>query len=179
MKTLKISLGVFLLSLIVWSCKNDVQPETKTVEVAEVKEVNEIDENALIAKAEFNIEGMSCAIGCAKTIEKKLSEMEGVKTATVDFDKKLAMVEYDEAKVTTNSLEETVTKTSDKYSVSNMKTVESFTSNFAKKDKKKKCTEEEKAKCKGKGNKASLEANAAKGKDCDKDCDKACCAEKA
>ena len=107
MKTLKISLGIFLLSVLVWSCKNEVQPVTKTVEVEEIKEVNEIDENAMIAKAEFNIEGMSCAIGCAKTIEKKLSEMEGVKTATVDFDKKLAMVEYDEAKVTTSSLEET------------------------------------------------------------------------
>jgi len=176
MKTLKISLGIFLLSVMVWSCKNEVQPETKTVEAEEVKEMNKIDENALIAKAEFNIEGMSCAIGCAKVIEKKLSEMEGVKTAKVDFDKKMAMVEYDEAKVTTSSLEETVTKTSDKYTVNNMKTVESFTSNYAKK---KKCTEEEKANCKAKGEKASLEANSAKKSDCDKDCDKACCAEKA
>ena len=176
MKTLKISLAIFLLSVLVWSCKNEVQPVTKTVEVEEIKEVNEIDENAMIAKAEFNIEGMSCAIGCAKTIEKKLSEMEGVKTAKVDFDKKLAMVEYDEAKVTTSSLEETVTKTSDKYTVNNMKTVESFTSNFAKK---KKCTAEEKAKCKLKGSKASLEANAAKKEDCSKDCKKACCADKA
>ena len=177
MKTLKISLGIFLLSILVWSCKNDVQPETKTVDVENVNEVNEIDENAIIAKAEFNIEGMSCAIGCAKTIEKKLSEMEGVKTATVDFDKKLAMVEFDEAKVTTTSLEETVTKTSEKYTVNNMKTVESFTSNYAKK--KKKCTEEEKAKCKAKGSKTSLEANAGKAKECDKECDQACCADKA
>ena len=102
--------------------------------------------------------------------------MEGVKSAKVDFDKKLAMVEYDEAKVNTNSLEQTVTKTSDKYSVNNMKTVESFTSNFAKK---KKCTAEERAKCKSKyGDKASLDANAAK-KECSKECDKVCCAEKA
>ena len=176
MKALKISLGIFLLSVMVWSCKNEIQPETKTVEIEETAIVNEIDENAVIAKAEFNIEGMSCAIGCARVIEKKLSEMEGVKTAKVDFDKKMAMVEYDEAKVTTNSLEETVTKASDKYSVNNMKTVESFTSNFAKK---KECSEAERAKCSAKkGEKASLEANAAKN-DCDKDCDKACCAEKA
>ena len=135
MKTLKISLGIVLLSLLVLSCKNEVQPETKTVEVEETSMVKEMDENAVIAKAEFNIEGMQCAIGCARTIEKKLSDMEGVKSAKVDFDKKLAMVEYDEAKVNTNSLEQTVTKTSDKYSVNNMKTVESFTSNFAKKKK--------------------------------------------
>ena len=38
--------------------------------------------------ATFHIEGMSCAVGCAKTIEKKLTEMNGVQNATVDFDKK-------------------------------------------------------------------------------------------
>ena len=73
MKTLKISLGIVLLSLLVLSCKNEVQPETKTVEVEETSMVKEMDENAVIAKAEFNIEGMQCAIGCARTIEKKLS----------------------------------------------------------------------------------------------------------
>jgi Cu+-exporting ATPase len=176
MKTLKISMGIIILSLMVISCKNEVQPETKTVEIEQTSMVKEMDENAVIAKAEFNIDGMSCAIGCARIIEKNLNEMEGVKTAKVDFDKKMAMVEYDEAKVNTNSLEATVTNTSDKYSVNNMKTVESFTSNFAKK---KECSEAERAKCKAKkGVKASLEANTAK-KECDKECDKSCCAEKA
>ena len=45
---------------------------------------------------------MTCAIGCAKSIEKKIAKMEGVKSATVDFDRKLAMVEYNEAKVNSN-----------------------------------------------------------------------------
>ena len=45
--------------------------------------------------ATFHIEGMSCAIGCAKTIEKKLTEMNGVQKAAVDFDKKEAIVEFD------------------------------------------------------------------------------------
>ena len=175
MKTFKISLGIVLFSLMILSCKNEVQPETKTVEIEETSMVKEMDENAVIAKAEFNIEGMSCAIGCARTIEKKLNEMEGVKIAKVDFDKKMAMVEYDEAKVNPESLEATVTRTSDKYTVNNMKTVESFTSNYAKK---KSCTDEERAKCKAKyADKASLEANSAKN-DCAKDCDKACCADK-
>ena len=47
--------------------------------------------------------------------------MEGVKSATVDFDKKLAMVEYDEAKVNPALLEKTVTNVSDTYKVVNMK----------------------------------------------------------
>jgi len=69
---------------------------------------------------------MTCEIGCAKTIEKKMSKMEGVKSAKVDFDRKLAMVEYNEAKVTPNLLEETVTKVADIYKVSDMKAVDAF-----------------------------------------------------
>ncbi len=198
MKTLKLVLGIVLLSAIVWSCKNE--PETKTIEIEETNSVNEINANATIAKAEFKIKGMTCAIGCAKTIEKKLSKMEGVKSASVNFEKEMAMVEYDEAKVTPTSLEETVTEASDQYTVSEMKTVESFSSNFAKKeetsfmevnnDKKKKCSAKEKAACKerskkssdykGKGDKASMEANnGGKMMACKEDCNKACCAEKA
>jgi len=197
MKTLKLVVGIVLLSVIVWSCKNE--PETKTVEVEETKAVNELDANATIAKAEFKIEGMTCAIGCAKTIEKKLSKMEGVKSASVDFEKEMAMVEYDEAKVNTEALEETVTGTSDQYKVSEMKTVESFSTNYAKKGeptsmqdktkKKKESAGKNKATCKEgskkscdykKGDKASLEANNAKKiAACKDDCNKACCAEKA
>jgi len=166
MKTLKLALGIALFTVTLWSCKNETEPQVKTVETAEVTTKKEIAADAKLAKAEFNIEGMTCAIGCAKTIEKKLSEMDGVKSATVDFDKKLAMVEYDEASVTTTSLEKTVIATSDKYSVTNMKTVASFSTDGAKKpcDKdckkecckgkdKKECSGKDKASCKGKNKK--------------------------
>jgi Cu+-exporting ATPase len=69
---------------------------------------------------------MTCAVGCAASIQKKIAKMEGVKSATVDFDRKLAMVEYDNAKVTPTSLEETVAKVADIYIVSDMKTVDAF-----------------------------------------------------
>ena len=195
MKTLKLVLGIALFSVVLWSCKNE--PETKTVEVEETKAVNEIDANATIAKAEFKIDGMTCAIGCAKTIEKKLSEMEGVKSASVNFEKETAMVEYDEAKVNTESLEKTVTGASAQYKVSEMKTVESFSTNFAKKGEptsmedttKKKCVSKNTASCmeaskkscsSKKGDKASMEANnGGKAMACKDDCDKACCADKA
>ncbi len=133
-KTFKLFLGIALFSLAFWSCKNETEPKVETVEVevAEKEPTKTIDENAVIAKAEFTIEGMTCAMGCAKTIEKKLAKMDGVKSATVDFESKTAMVEYDEAKVTTNSLEETVVKTSDKYEVVEMKTVESFSTDLEK-----------------------------------------------
>lgn len=124
MKTIKF-LTIGLVALTLMNCKNEAKPEVKAVEV-ETESVKELDPNATYAKAEFTIDGMTCAIGCAATIQNKISKMEGVKSATVDFDKKLAMVEYDNAKVTPLLLEETVTNVADIYKVSNMKTVDDF-----------------------------------------------------
>jgi copper chaperone CopZ len=158
MKSLKIVLGLALVSLLIVSCKNEAQtPETKIVQTEEVTATNSIDPDAKIAKAEFNIEGMTCAVGCAKTIEKKLATLEGVKSATVDFDKKLATVEFDENKLNTAALEETVSKAGEQYKVSGMKTVESITSNGAKKDCKEDC---KKACCAGKDKKSCDKAKA-------------------
>ncbi|MDI9255873.1 heavy-metal-associated domain-containing protein [Flavobacterium sedimenticola] len=63
--------------------------------------------------AQFKIEGMTCAMGCAKTIEKRLAKMEGVQKATVDFDKKEATVEFDAAVLTPQKLYATVEATGD------------------------------------------------------------------
>ena len=66
---------------------------------------------------------MTCAIGCAKTIQEELSALDGVQTATVDFDKKLATIVYDKTMQTPESLTKTVETTGDgkTYKVSNMK----------------------------------------------------------
>lgn len=73
--------------------------------------------------ASFNIEGMSCAVGCAKTIEKKLTKMDGVQNASVDFETKTATVEFDSSKLTPETLVETVEAAADgkTYTVSNVK----------------------------------------------------------
>ena len=128
MKTFKNICMAMIMILVLSSCKNDSQPEVKTVDVeVSNKDVSQtLDPNATYAKVEFGIEGMTCAMGCAKTIEKKMAKMEGVKSAKVDFDKRLAMVEYDEAKVTPESLEETVTGVADVYKVKDMKIVDDF-----------------------------------------------------
>ncbi len=125
MKSIKYILAFTILASAIVACKNEVKPEVKTVEVA-TEEAKELDPNATYAKAEFTIDGMTCQIGCAATIQKKISKMDGVKSATVNFDKKLAMVEYDEAKVNPELLTETVTDVSEIYKVSDMKTVETF-----------------------------------------------------
>jgi Cu+-exporting ATPase len=180
MKTLKNILAIALISVSVIACKSDKEPEVKTVETTSEVNTNaakKLDPNATYAKAEFGIEGMTCAMGCAKTIEKKMAKMDGVKSAKVDFDKEIAMVEYDEAMVTPKTLEEAVAKAGDTYKVKDMKTVDSFST-----EKKHECkadcankTEAEKAACKAKcANKTEAEKMA-----CANDCKKDCCAKKA
>jgi mercuric ion binding protein len=166
MNTLKNILALALLVLLATNCKNETKAEVKTIEI-EATDVAEktLDPNAKYAKAEFTIDGMTCAIGCAKTIESKISKMEGVKSATVDFDRKLAMVEYNEATVTPTLLESTVTGVADSYKVSNMKTVGDFSA-------KKSCDKDCKKACCA--NKTEAEKTA-----CAADCKKACCAKKA
>ncbi|WP_298556556.1 heavy-metal-associated domain-containing protein [uncultured Algibacter sp.] len=179
MKTIKHILTLTLIATFVFSCKNEKNPEVKTVEI-EAETVKELDPNATYAKAEFTIDGMTCQIGCAATIQKKIAKMDGVKSATVNFDKKLAMVEYNEAKVTLTTLEEAVVKVSETYKVSDMKTVEDFSV-------KKACSVDcKKACCSNKGKKACelgckkdcCKAEEGKKIACKADCKETCCAKK-
>ena len=179
MKTLQNILAITFLSVALVACKSDKEPELKTVETTTEINTNaakKLDPNATYAKAEFGIEGMTCAMGCAKTIEKKIAKMDGVKSASVDFDKEIAMVEYDEAMVTPKTLEEAVAKAGDTYKVKDMKTVASFSKD--KHECKADCankTEAEKAACKAAcANKTEAEKMA-----CAEDCKKDCCAKKA
>ncbi|AIJ37629.1 heavy-metal-associated domain-containing protein [Flavobacterium psychrophilum] len=66
---------------------------------------------------------MTCAIGCAKTIENKLVSLDGVQKATVDFDKKMAIIQYDATVQTPEKLVQTVEAVADgkTYKVSNVK----------------------------------------------------------
>jgi len=178
MKTFKIVLGIVFISVLIWSCNNETKTQYNISEVEIANSNTEITNDAPVAKAEFTIEGMTCAMGCAKRIEKKLSEMDGVRSATVNFDKKLAMVEYEEGKVTTSSFEKIVTDAGEDYVVTEMKTVESFTANAAKDGNHKACKKGDKAHCSRKGDKAQANAGG-ENKVCDKDCKKACCASKA
>ena len=175
MKIIKSILVVTVFALAMVSCKNNTaEPEVKTVEVEVAnKDVSPaLDPNATYAKVEFSIEGMTCAMGCAKTIEKKMAKMEGVKMAKVDFGKELAMVEYDEAKVTPKSLEEAVAKVGETYKVKDLKVVDAFS--VDKKSDAKECCKSgsDKECCKDK--KANKKANKkmACAKDCKKECSK-------
>jgi Cu+-exporting ATPase len=182
MKTIINLCLIAVLSLVAVSCKNNQEPEVKTVAIETTEETaeNTLDPNATYAKVEFGIDGMTCAMGCAKTIEKKMAKMEGVKSAKVDFEKELAMVEYDEAKVTPQSLEEAVALAGDAYSVRDMKQVDDFSAEKKACDKEncdKACCKDKKQKQKAKGDKAGEKKGKAMA--CADDCKKDCCVKKA
>ncbi len=123
MKTTQIITIAFAF-LTFFSCKkNENTPEVINVETIEEVKTSTIPENADLATVEFNISGMTCAIGCAAKIEKSLNKMDGVKTAIVDFEKKIATVEYDKAQLNNTLLTETVVSNGNQFKVSNFKEV--------------------------------------------------------
>jgi len=50
-------------------------------------------------KQRFQIEGMHC-VGCAMTVDGALEDLSGVKSASTNYAKQFADVEYDERKIT-------------------------------------------------------------------------------
>jgi Cu+-exporting ATPase len=86
-------LVVCAFAITIISCNNNTEPKTVTVDtgVETVKKTPKTEDLAAVYnKAEFKIDGMTCAVGCVKRIEGKLAAMEGVKSAKVDFDQKFS-----------------------------------------------------------------------------------------
>jgi copper chaperone CopZ len=108
MNSKKTIIAIAIASIVMISCKKETEttkPETATTEAPAVKKPIAAEN---VQTASFAIEGMTCAVGCAKTIEKKLAESEGVEKATVDFDKKLATVTFDKSVQNPTSLTQVI-----------------------------------------------------------------------
>ncbi|WP_281235443.1 heavy-metal-associated domain-containing protein [Flavobacterium gelatinilyticum] len=124
MKITKIIAVAAIAGLTFVSCKKEEDKNLaniKTEETAPKAHVAIAPEN--VQTASFEIEGMTCAMGCAKTIEKELSNLDGVEKAAVDFDKKTATVTFDKTVQNPESLTKIVQATGDgkTYKVSNFK----------------------------------------------------------
>jgi copper chaperone CopZ len=61
----------------------------------------------MIQKIKFQIEGMDCH-SCAKLIEEKLKEREGVLEAKVNYDSKKAVVVFDEQKIKESEIQKAI-----------------------------------------------------------------------
>lgn len=105
MKNIKNIAFAIVITLFTVSCKKEATIETKEVATAKTEIAAENLETA-----NFTIEGMTCEVGCAKTIEGKLTGTDGVSEATVDFETKIATVKFDKTKQSIESLTKTVEK---------------------------------------------------------------------
>jgi len=85
---------VLLVGTFLFSCGEN-KPQSKAQKSIVKKE--QLAEN--LKSIEVNIEGMTCEIGCARTIQSKLSKVNGVTYAKVNFDTKKGIFTYDANKL--------------------------------------------------------------------------------
>lgn len=124
MKTIK-SISMFALAaFLLIGCKqtSNQQEETKVeTDTVTVNQTTSTEITGTMQKATFQVEGMACAVGCAKVIEGKLAKLEGVQNAKVDFETKTATLEFDDAKQNTESIKKMVEEIANgAYKVENM-----------------------------------------------------------
>ncbi|KAF2334318.1 heavy-metal-associated domain-containing protein [Flavobacterium daemonense] len=123
MKFTKIFASLAVAGLVFVGCKKEEDKNLANIKPLETTKEQKAIAAENVQTASFEIEGMTCAMGCAKTIEKELSNLDGVEKATVDFDKKTATVTFDKMIQNKESLTKTVQATGDgkTYKVLNFK----------------------------------------------------------
>ena len=93
MKIQKFIYAIAIACFVLTACKTEENKASKTEALAANKQ------NISLA-----ISGMTCEIGCAKTIESKLSKKEGVLAAKVVFTDSIANIEFDANKTSKKDL---------------------------------------------------------------------------
>ena len=118
MKINKVIAILCLAFFTISACKTDT---TKTPEIKEFTIPNP-------QKLAFNISGMTCEIGCAKTIQSKLSKKAGITSARVVFNDSIAFVEYNANAISKEDITSFVDGIAggDMYKVKNAKSVTTF-----------------------------------------------------
>ncbi|MFY7811782.1 MAG: heavy-metal-associated domain-containing protein [Flavobacterium sp.] len=118
MKKILVILMVFTILI---SCKNEeYQKHPDAGKVTQPKPALRAD--AQFVTASFKIDGMHCKMGCAASLQKKIFNMEGVKTSKIDFENKSATIVFDKNVMTTEKIIEKVLATDKTYVVSDIKT---------------------------------------------------------
>lgn len=94
--------------------------ETGTAAIQE--KIEKLGYHVVTEKAEFDIEGMTCA-ACANRIEKRLNKIEGVANAPVNFALETVTVEYNPKEASVGDLKEAVDKLGYKLKLKGNRTV--------------------------------------------------------
>ncbi len=163
-KLMKFSFALLTVVFSLASC-SETTAQSKAVS-------QEVVENA---KMSMNIEGMTCAMGCALAIEVELNNIEGVEAAKVDFEAANATLTYNESLTSESSIVDFVNNYRNGSFKASLVGANKCGTECAKPccDKSKKaccasdkkaCSAEEKAKCESSK------------KSCGTDCSKPCCA---
>jgi len=160
----------FALLAVVFSLASCSESTAQSKEVTQ-----EVAKNTVMT---MNIEGMTCAMGCARAIEVELNNIEGVEAAKVDFEAANATLSYNGSLTSESSIVDFVNN----YRNGTYKATVAKQSCCA--SKKKACSAEQKAKCEAakkscdKDKKACTVEQKAKCEAAKKSCDKAakaCC----
>ena len=115
---------ILLITIVVTiSCKQAI-PEIKIIEITKAQEVVLNSDNLI--KSELKITGMTCAIGCAATIEKKLNKTPGIQSAKVDFKNAIAQIIFDPNWIKDQELTNIIQEVGSAYEVTDNKRVDSF-----------------------------------------------------
>ncbi|MDP3946316.1 MAG: heavy metal-associated domain-containing protein [Lutibacter sp.] len=87
-------ISIFAIAFVLFSCN-----ESKKDNDSDKSGIEKQNVAASYKTIEVEIEGMTCEIGCAKTIESKLSKTEGVTYSKVNFEAKIGQFTFDENKI--------------------------------------------------------------------------------
>lgn len=115
----------YILMLLIVSCTSK-NPEKKSVSHTSETKVTMSDKN--LSNISFQVEGMTCEVGCAARIEKKVAAMEGVATSKVDFEAKTAYVSFDPTTTSFDNVKTTIESLGDDYKVGEATDMPAFSS---------------------------------------------------
>ena len=104
---------VFLMAIValIMGCKKETTETINQKSNSEISNTNSQTSKKAIKNsktASFEIQGMTCAVGCAGLIENKLNKLEGVSQAKVNFETKTATVTFDSKMLNQEKLTKTV-----------------------------------------------------------------------
>lgn len=120
----KSMLTVVLASVLFTGCKDKLnETDSKEITTTDIPQIKKKIAATNLQTDSFSVEGMTCAVGCAKTIQEDLTQLEGVQKATVDFETKIATVTFDKTVQNPEKLTTVVEAAADgkTYKVTNMK----------------------------------------------------------
>jgi Cu+-exporting ATPase len=115
----------YVLMLLIVGC-NSKSPEKKTV--SHNNEITETISDKNLSNISFPVEGMTCEVGCAARIEKKVAAMGGVASTKVDFEAKTAYVSFDSITISFDDLKTTIESLGDNYKVGEVTSIPAFSS---------------------------------------------------